>query len=198
MELQNPTIMEGNPLAANDTTQAMVRATLAGQLGLHPGSQITVVGGVRATIAQLTVKAVFSTGTPLDNEVVAPLWVGEWLRGLGYGTVSILRIEVVAQQTASQVAPRVQQAIKSAPGALGAGQAPAVPGLPITASLTSYAGHQVEASPAVSSAFFSKTVGLLARRTYCSSPPSSSLACPSLSCALSKRRSSGRGTSSAP
>ena len=159
MELQNPTILEGSPLAPNDTTQAMVGATLARQLDLHPGSQITVVGGVRATIAQLTVKAVFSTGTPLDNEVVAPLWVGDWLRGLGYSTVSILRIEVAAHQAPSQVASQVQQAVKNNSKAASGSQV-VEPGLPITSHLGNLAGYDIEASPAVSSAFFSKTVGL--------------------------------------
>jgi len=159
MELQNPTILEGNPLAANDTTQAMVGVTLARQMHLRPGSQITVVGGVRTTIAQLTVKAVFSTGTSLDNEIIAPLWVGEWLRGVSYGVVSILRIEVGAQQAPSQVALRVQTAVKNVAGASSGNQSVEL-GLPVTPSLTSFAGHQLEASPDVSSSFFSKTVGL--------------------------------------
>ncbi len=160
MELQNPTIVAGSALADNDTTQAMVGETLAKQMDLHPGSQITIVGGVRATIAELTVKAVFSTGTPLDNEVIAPLWVGDWLRGLGYGTISILRIEVSAHENPSQVTLQVQQAVKDASKApSGGSQAPVEVGLPVT-SQQSIAGYDIEASPDVSSAFFSKTVGL--------------------------------------
>ena len=161
MELQNPVILEGSALAPNDTSQAMVGETLARQMNIHPGSDIILVGGVRATIAQLTVKAVFSTGTPLDNEVVAPLWVGDWLRGVSYGVVSILRIEVGAQQTFSQVALQVQEVVKNNSGsASGANQAPTELGLPVTSNLTSFAGHVIEASPYVSSRFFSKTVGL--------------------------------------
>jgi ABC-type antimicrobial peptide transport system permease subunit len=161
MELQNPAILEGSALDANDTTQAMVGETLARQMNLHPGSEITVVGGVRATVAQLTVKAVFSTGTPLDNEVIAPLWVGNWLRGVSYGVVSILRIEVVAQDSPSQVAVGVQRAVEnSSKSTAGAGQTPGEGLLPVSSTVTSFAGHVVEASPDVSSAFFSKTVGL--------------------------------------
>jgi ABC-type lipoprotein release transport system permease subunit len=160
MELQNPTILEGSALAENDTTQAMVGVILARQLNLSPGSQITIVGGVRTTIAQLTVKSVFSTGTSLDNEVVAPLWVGEWLRGISYGVVSILRIEVGAQQTPSQVALRVQAVVQNARGAASGSQGPVELGLPANYNLTSFAGHQVVASPQESSSFFSKTVGL--------------------------------------
>jgi ABC-type lipoprotein release transport system permease subunit len=160
MELQNPAILEGSPLAANDTTQAMVGAILAKQLNLHPGSQITIIGGVRATMAQLTVKAVFSTGTPLDNEVVAPLWVGDWLRGLTYSEVSILRIEVGPHSTPSQVAQQVQQLVKNSSTASGGGQGPAETGLPVSSHLTDLARLDIEASPSVSSSFFSKTVGL--------------------------------------
>jgi ABC-type lipoprotein release transport system permease subunit len=160
MGLQNPTILEGTALSANDTAQAMVGETLARQMNLRPGSQITLVGGVRATIAQLTVKAVFSTGTPLDNEVVAPLWVGEWLRGLNYGTISILRIEVGAQDTPSQVALQVQRFVKNASSASGGGQTPGEANLPVTSHQINLARLDIEASPDVSSAFFSKTVGL--------------------------------------
>jgi MacB-like periplasmic core domain/FtsX-like permease family len=161
MALQNPAILEGSPLLPNDTSEAMVGETLARQLDLHPGSQVTVIGGVRATVAELTVKAVFTTGTPLDNEVVAPLWVGDWLRGLGYNIVSILRIEVAPHETPAQVSPRVQQAIQNASRAGSeTSQTPAELGLPVSSNLTSIAGHEVEASPAVSSSFFSKTVGL--------------------------------------
>jgi ABC-type lipoprotein release transport system permease subunit len=159
MELQNPAILQGSPLAANDTTQAMVGAILANQLNLHPGSQITVIGGVRATIALLTVKAVFSTGTPLDNEVVAPLWVGDWLRGLSYNEVSILRIEVGTDSTPSQVALQVQQLVKNSSTTV-LGQGPFEAGLPFSSHLTDLARLDIEASPSVSSSFFSKTVGL--------------------------------------
>jgi len=162
MELQRPTILEGSPLASNDTAQAMVGETLARQMNLHPGSQITIVGGVRATIAQFTVKSVFSTGTPLDNEVIVPLWAGEWLRGLSYSIVSIFRIEVATNDSPSHVALEVQQAVQNAsavaPG--GGNQALVQPGLPFTSHLTAFAGLDIEASPDVSSAFFSKTVGL--------------------------------------
>jgi ABC-type lipoprotein release transport system permease subunit len=161
MELQNPTIVDGSALAANDTAQAMVGETLARQMNLHPGSQITLVGGVRATIAQLTVKAVFSTGTPLDNEVVAPLWVGDWLRGISYGIVSTVRIEVGAQVNPSQVALQVQQVVKNASmAASGVNQTQVEPGLPVASHPISIAGYNIEASPDVSSAFFRKTVGL--------------------------------------
>jgi len=161
MELQNPVILEGSPLTANDTTQVMVGVTLAKEMSLHPGSQITLVAGVRATIAQLTVKAVFSTGTPLDNEVIAPLWVGDWLRGISYNVVSILRIQVLPQDAPSQVAHSVQQVVNNASKApVGGSQTPVEPGLPVTPKPTSIYGYDVEASPDVSSAFFSKTVGL--------------------------------------
>ena len=161
MALQNPTILEGRPLAANDTAEAMVGETLAKQMNLHPGSQIVVVGGVRATIAQLTVKAVFSTGSSLDNEVIAPLWVGEWLRGVSYGIVSILRIGVGAQDAPSQVALGLQRVVENlSRTTAGSGQTPGEGFMPVSSNITSFAGHVVEASPAVSSAFFSKTVGL--------------------------------------
>lgn len=156
MQLQDPTIVSGSAIAPNDTSRVMVGATLAREMGLSPGSEVTLVGGVRATVAQVTVAGVFSTGTTLDNEVVAPLSMGDWLRGIDYGVVSILRLGV--DQSPSQVAARVQQVVESSsPGSTGQAQGS---GLPVSSTVTSFAGHVVEASPDVSSSFFSKTVGL--------------------------------------
>lgn len=161
MELQDPLILEGSALSENDTSQAMVGETLARQMDLHPGSQITLVGGVRATIAELTVKGVFSTGTPLDSEVVAPLWVGDWLRGISYNIVSILRIEVSPGDAPSQVAVQVQQVVKNESRVASGGSQEAVePGLPVVSHPASIVGYDIEASPDVASSFFSKTVGL--------------------------------------
>jgi ABC-type lipoprotein release transport system permease subunit len=160
MEIQRPTILEGSAISPNDTAQAMVGATLAKQLDLHPGSPITVVGGVRATIAQLTVKGVFSTGTALDNEVVAPLAVGDWLRGISYASVSIFRIGVAPQQSPSQVALSVQRVVKNISGSASGGNQAAQANLPIVSLRSGLRGYDIEASPAVSSSFFSKTVGL--------------------------------------
>jgi len=159
MEIQNPVILAGAAIAPNDTAQAMVGATLAKQLSLHPGSQITLVGGVRATIAQLTVEGVFSTGTPLDNEVIAPLSVGDWLRGLAYGTVSIFRVEVGANENPSQVAAQVQRLVEGPSGPAGS-QTNVGAYLPVTPNQTNFEGLDIRASPNVSSSFFSKSVGL--------------------------------------
>ena len=160
MDVQKPTILEGSAISPNDTAQAMVGTTLAMQLGLHPGSEITIVGGVRATIAQLTVKGIFSTGTPLDNEVVAPLAVGDWLRGISYAGVSIFRIGVDPQHDPSQVALSVQRVVKNLSGSASGGNQAAQANLPIVSLRSGIGGYDIEASPAVSSSFFSKTVGL--------------------------------------
>ena len=126
-----------------------------------PARRSPLVGGVQATIAQLTVKAVFSTGTPLDNEVIAPLWVGDWLRGVSYGTVSILRVEVGPQANPSQVALQVQRLVKNSTAASsGAGQSPIEAYLPANLPLSSFAGLDIQASPDASSTFFSRSVGL--------------------------------------
>ncbi len=161
LEVQEPVIVEGSAISANDTAQAMVGDTLAKQLSLHPGSQITLVGGVRATIAQLTVKGVISTGTPIDNEVVVPIWAGDWLRGLSYGTASILRIEVGAHEDPSQVALQVQRVVKNLSSGAGGSQGAQIEAyLPITSHLGSLAKLDIQASPEVSSTFFSKSAGL--------------------------------------
>ena len=160
MQIQSPVILEGSPIAPNDTTLAMVGVTLSRQLGIHPGSLITLVGGVQATIAQLTVKGVFSTGTTLDNEVVAPIWVGDWLRGVSYGTVTILRIQVGPGQDPSQVALAVQRLVQNSTAAAGGGQAPVENYLPANLPISSFVGLHIQASPDAAAAFFNRAVGL--------------------------------------
>jgi ABC-type lipoprotein release transport system permease subunit len=117
MELQHPQLVAGSTITLNDTSEVMVGETLAKQMRLVPGSEVAVVGGIRATVAQLTVLGIISTGTPLDDEVIAPLWVGDWLRGLDYGIVSIFRVGVSAQDDPSVVALQVQRVLMETPGA---------------------------------------------------------------------------------
>jgi ABC-type lipoprotein release transport system permease subunit len=160
LAVQKPAILDGNALGANDTAEVMVGEVLAKQMNLGPGSQVTLVGGVRPTIAEVTVKGVFSTGTPLDNEVVAPLWVGDWLRGVTYGTASIIRIEVSPGQDPSQVSSELQRVVQNTTAALTGTHTPLESYLPIGSNLKNLGRFDLQASPDVSSSFFSKTVGL--------------------------------------
>jgi ABC-type lipoprotein release transport system permease subunit len=117
LELQHPQLVAGGTITLNETSEVMVGETLAKQMRLVPGSEVSVVGGIRSTVAQLTVSGIISTGTPLDDEVIAPLWVGDWLRGLDYGIVSIFRVGVSAQDDPSVVALQVQRVLMQTPGA---------------------------------------------------------------------------------
>jgi ABC-type lipoprotein release transport system permease subunit len=131
LEVQEPTLMAGSFITVNDTTAVVVGKTLAREMRLGPGSEVTVIGGLRVAVAQLTVVGVISTGTTLDDEIVAPLWVGDWLRGLDYGLVSIFRVGVSPQADPSTVAAQVQRALAET---LGGAPSPSIPPPPSASS----------------------------------------------------------------
>jgi len=91
---------------------AIAGDTIANELGLKVGSSVLLVGTLNSAVAQVTIVGTFHTGTAsLDDEIVAPTWVGQWLRGFDYQTISIIRLRVDPQS-----ATGVEQAVLNVVG----------------------------------------------------------------------------------
>lgn len=87
-------VVEGEFLDGGDVSSAVVGENLARRLGLRVNGHVLLLGVLADRYAELRVKGVFRTGSMLDDEVLAPLHVGQWLRGSGYGWVTIIRLRV--------------------------------------------------------------------------------------------------------
>ena len=53
--------------------------------------------------AELQIKGVFQSGSSLDDEALVPLYVGQWLRGISYDQVTLIRAKIDLTQTNSEL-----------------------------------------------------------------------------------------------
>jgi len=91
----NPlTILEGETLQLNDTNSAMVGKSLSNELNLVPNDKIIVLGALSEQYIELEIKGIYESNTALDDEVIAPLYVGQWLRKTDYGHVTLIRVKI--------------------------------------------------------------------------------------------------------
>ena len=93
-KLSDLTILEGEALEARDLDCAIVGERAAKRLGLRPGDEVLALGVLADRYAELWVKGVFASSSPMDDEVLVPLHVGQWLRGAGYGHVTLIRLRI--------------------------------------------------------------------------------------------------------
>ncbi|HZW55645.1 MAG TPA: ABC transporter permease [Nitrososphaerales archaeon] len=149
----------------NFSSGAIVGKDLAAKYHIHAGSTVSVVGDLgSAGVVDLRVSGIFSSRTLLDSELVAPLWVGQWLRGFAYNSVSLFRLKIDPTLTsASLVAATVSSIVHSAknttstptflPGSL-------LSFLPSASSTSDLQGLSVLVQPSSSGQFLSSEFGL--------------------------------------
>ena len=91
----NPlTIVEGNMLKRGDLYSAVLGKNSAKKLNVRPGGKILVFGTLTERYLELHAKGVYSSNSPLDDEILAPLPVGQWLRGTDYNHVTLIRLKI--------------------------------------------------------------------------------------------------------
>jgi len=91
----NPiTIVEGSPLDLTDTGSVIVGVKAAEKLGLQLNQKLLFQGVLADEYAELEVKGIFKSDSIMDDEVLAPLHVGQWLRGMDYDSVTIIRLKI--------------------------------------------------------------------------------------------------------
>jgi len=94
LRLSELTIVEGGMLEPRDLDCVVVGKNAAKRLGLKPDDEVLVLGVLADRYAELRVKGVFDSNSPMDDEVLAPLHVGQWLRGAGYAYVTLIRLKI--------------------------------------------------------------------------------------------------------
>ncbi|MCW4018898.1 MAG: FtsX-like permease family protein [Candidatus Bathyarchaeota archaeon] len=93
-KLNTIAITEGAPLLINDTESAVIGRSLSNRLNLKLGDKITVFSIISEKYANLEVAGIFDSDSPLDDEVLVPVYVGQWLRGVNYNLVSVIRAKI--------------------------------------------------------------------------------------------------------
>lgn len=160
--INKPEILRGSAIELNDSTQVMVGSVLATQLNITVGNQLLVIGVLHPVTLNVIVTGIFRTGTVIDDEIVAPLWDGQWLRGLGYSAVSIFRVQIEQGQSISQITHELQ----SVTGANytnpqnNSSISSILSYLPYSSASTNFSNLNLNISPSTSQEFLSKAFGL--------------------------------------
>jgi ABC-type lipoprotein release transport system permease subunit len=87
-------IVEGVFLNQRDIDSAIVGKNIAEKLGLKPDDRLLFQGVFADRYAELQVKGIFTSNSIMDDEVLAPLHVGQWLRGIDYNHVTLIRLKI--------------------------------------------------------------------------------------------------------
>ena len=93
-KLNQIVMIEGSMLELSDLNYAIVGRNAAGKLRLNLGDKLLVLSVLTDRYVELRVKGIFVSHSPIDDEILAPLYVGQWLRGAGYGYVTLIRFKV--------------------------------------------------------------------------------------------------------
>lgn len=94
MKLNPITILDGRMLGEQDLNSAIVGVRLAKKLSIKVGDKVLVTGVLVDACLELKVEGIFYSNSPADDEIVAPLHVGQWLRGLDYNHVTLIRAKI--------------------------------------------------------------------------------------------------------
>jgi len=93
-QINEVTIIEGDMLELNDLNAAIVGKSVAERLHLNLNDKILVLGVLTDRYLELQVKGIFVSHSPLDDEILTPLYVGQWLRGTDYAHVTLIRFKI--------------------------------------------------------------------------------------------------------
>ncbi|MDW8049441.1 MAG: ABC transporter permease [Nitrososphaerota archaeon] len=93
-KLNQITIIDGEMLRMDDISAVMLGMNIAEKLGLRAGSSILILGVLKEQYLEMRIKGVFASNSVMDDEVIAPLYVGQWLRGTDYGHVTLIRFKI--------------------------------------------------------------------------------------------------------
>ncbi len=94
-------ILEGDNLSLTETDSAIIGANVAHQLDLRPGDRILVLGVQTERFVDVQIKGVYQSGSSLDDELLVPLYVGQWLHGLSYDLVTLIRAQINPSETSA-------------------------------------------------------------------------------------------------
>ncbi len=115
-ELNPLSIVGGEGLTVNDTGQAMVGERLANRLGVNVGDKILVLSVLSPKYVEVQIKGVFYSDSSLNDELIVPLYMGQWLRNLSYNDATLIRAKIdPAQTSASQLCQEITNQTTSSP-----------------------------------------------------------------------------------
>ena len=91
----NPlTVVKGNLSTPTDFDSAIAGKSLTEKLDLKTGDQILIQGTLTERYLELHITGVYESRTPMDDEIIVPLYAGQCLRAVDYGQVTLIRVKI--------------------------------------------------------------------------------------------------------
>ena len=94
VKLNQLVIIKGSMLESEDLDSIIVGRNVAERLNLKLGERVLVLSVLVNRYLELQVKGIFVSGSIIDDEIIAPLYVGQWLRGTDYNYVTVIRVKI--------------------------------------------------------------------------------------------------------
>jgi ABC-type lipoprotein release transport system permease subunit len=132
--LSQLTVIEGEMIGLEDLSWMVVGRNVAERLGLNLNDRVLVTGILSDRYLDLKVKGVFASHTSMDDEVIAPIYVGQWLRGAGYAQATLIRVKIDAGKVSkTDVLKAISEEASGQPSQPSQGekppQGPIIPGI---------------------------------------------------------------------
>jgi len=88
------TIIEGAMFELNDLNSAIAGKKVAERVSLKLNDTILILSVLTDRYLELKIKGIFISNSPIDDEILVPLYVGQWLLGTDYGYVTLIRFKI--------------------------------------------------------------------------------------------------------
>ncbi len=92
LSLSKIDVVKGSELGPRDLNSCLVGRDLAKRMDLNSGDRIAIRSAMADRYSILRVKGIYSSGTALDDEILVPLYQGQWLRGIGHDRLTMVRV----------------------------------------------------------------------------------------------------------
>ncbi len=99
--LNSLTMLNGETLQLSDMNSAIIGKRLAEELNLKCNDEILLLSALSEQSVELEIKGIYESNTVLDDEVIAPLYVGQWLRKTDYNHVTLIRTKIDSSKISS-------------------------------------------------------------------------------------------------
>lgn len=87
-------LTKGDSLQLSDLHHAIIGSQLANTLNVALDDKILIQGVLVERYIELDIKGIYESHSAFDDEILVPLYVGQWLRGTNYDHVTLIRVKI--------------------------------------------------------------------------------------------------------
>ena len=94
LKLNQLIMVSGSSLSLNDLNSVIIGVGAAEKLRLKLNDRVLILGVLTDEYVEVRVKGIYKCDSTMNDEIIAPLYVGQWLRGADYEHVTLIRFKI--------------------------------------------------------------------------------------------------------